>query len=212
MLKRIVTYPEIPVVGYVREKDLRLNKKNVVWKPPPCINFSLRVRLSWNGKFIFFLEKWKCKLSRPTLSDSNLVSARLPSQFSAPFLAIQTNCTKRQWSQQDVKKKKKRKRKKPAFRICFWNPGELWDRTFFLFFFSLRPGSHELRHSNYCSNFESYYETFSTTTLVYWKNYHDSVGVTRAQYELRGLLWFRFGGADSIVNNDDIGLLEHLSW
>ena len=76
----------------------------------------------------------------------------------------------------------------------------------------LRPGSHELRHSNYCSNSKSYYEIFSTTTLDYWKNYHDSFGVTHAQYELRGLLWFRFGGADSIVNNDDTGLSEHLSW
>ena len=36
-------------------------------------------------------------------------------------------------------------------------------------------------------------------------------GFTHAQYELRGLLWFRFGGADSIVNNNDIGLSEHLS-
>ena len=75
----------------------------------------------------------------------------------------------------------------------------------------LRPGSHELRHSNYCSNSKSYYEIFSTTTLDYWKNYHESFGVTHAQYELRGLFWFRFGGADSIVNNDDIGLWEHLS-
>ena len=66
-------------------------------------------------------------------------------------------------------------------------------------------GSHELRHSIYCSNSKSYYEIFSTTTLDYWKNYHDSFGVTHAQYELRGLLWFRFGGADSIENNDDIG-------
>ena len=75
----------------------------------------------------------------------------------------------------------------------------------------LKPGSHELRHSNYCSNSKSYYEIFSTTTLDYWKNYHDSFGVTHAQYELRGLLWFRFGGADSIENDDDIGLSEHLS-
>ena len=75
----------------------------------------------------------------------------------------------------------------------------------------VRPGSHELRHSIYCSNSKSYYEIFSTTTLDYWKNYHDSFGVTHAQYELRGLLWFRFGGADSIENNDDIGLSEHLS-
>ena len=74
----------------------------------------------------------------------------------------------------------------------------------------LWPGSHELRPSNYCSNSESYYEIFSTTTLDYWKNYHDSAGVTRAQYELQGLLWF--GGADSIINNDDNGLSEHLSW
>ena len=49
-------------------------------------------------------------------------------------------------------------------------------------------------------------------TLDYWKNYHDSFGVTHAQYELRGLLWFRLGGADSIENEDDIGLSEHLSW
>ena len=75
----------------------------------------------------------------------------------------------------------------------------------------VRPGSHELRHSNYCSNSKSYYEIFSTTTLDYWKNYHDSFGVTHAQYELRGLLWFRLGGADSIENDDDIGLSEHLS-
>ena len=29
--------------------------------------------------------------------------------------------------------------------------------------------------------------------------------------ELRGLLWFHFSGADSIENDDDIGLSEHLS-
>ena len=75
----------------------------------------------------------------------------------------------------------------------------------------LRPGSHKLQHSNYCST-KSYYEIFSTTTLDYWKNYHGSFGVTHAQYEQRGLLWFHFGGADSIVNNNDIGLSEHLSW
>ena len=55
------------------------------------------------------------------------------------------------------------------------------------------------------------YEIFSTTTLDYWENYHDSFRVTHAQYELRGLLWFRFSGADSIENDDDIGLSEHLS-
>ena len=70
-------------------------------------------------------------------------------------------------------------------------------------------------HTNYdvqiISNSKSYYEIFSTTNLDYWKNYHDSFEVTYAKYELRGLLWFRFGGADSIVNNNDIELLEHLS-
>ena len=35
--------------------------------------------------------------------------ARLPSQFSAPSLAIlQTNCTEQQWFQQVIKKKKKK--------------------------------------------------------------------------------------------------------
>ena len=47
---------------------------------------------------------------------------------------------------------------------------------------AIRPGSHELRHSNYCSNSKSYYEIFSTTTLDYWKNYHDSFGVAHAPY------------------------------
>ena len=27
-----------------------------------------------------------------------------------------------------------------------------------------RPGSHELRHSNYCSNSKNYYDIFSSTT------------------------------------------------
>ena len=53
---------------------------------------------------------------------------------------------------------------------------------------------------------------FLTKTLDYWKNYHDRFGVTHAQNELLGLMWFRFGGAESIVNNDNIGLSEHLSW
>ena len=39
-----------------------------------------------------------------------------------------------------------------------------------------------------------------------------SFGVTHAQYELRGYYVFRFIGADSIVNNNDIALSEHLSW
>ena len=43
-------------------------------------------------------------------------------------------------------------------------------------------------------------------TLDYWKNYYDIFGVTHAQYELRGYSVFRFSGAGSIVNNDDIGL------
>ena len=36
-------------------------------------------------------------------------------------------------------------------------------------------------------------------------------GVTHAQYELQGYCVFHFGGADSIANDDDIGLYEHLS-
>ena len=52
---------------------------------------------------------------------------------------------------------------------------------------------------------------FQQRPWIMGKKYHDSFGVTHAQYELRGLLWFRFGGADSIENNDDIGLSEHLS-
>ena len=63
----------------------------------------------------------------------------------------------------------------------------------------LRPGSHELRHSNYCGNFKSYHEIFSTMTLDHWKNYHDSFGVTHAQYELQEDFVFCFDGADSIV-------------
>ena len=53
---------------------------------------------------------------------------------------------------------------------------------------------------------------FQQRPWEYWENYHDtcSFGVTHAQYELRGLLWFRFGGADSIENNNNIGLSEHL--
>ena len=39
----------------------------------------------------------------------------------------------------------------------------------------------------------------------------DSFGVTHAQYELRGYYVFHFGGANLIVNNNDIGLSEHLS-
>ena len=42
--------------------------------------------------------------------------------------------------------------------------------------FILRPGSHETRYSNYCS--ESYYKIFSITTLDYFKNYLGSSGVT----------------------------------
>ena len=49
-------------------------------------------------------------------------------------------------------------------------------------------------------------------TLDYWKNYYDIFGVSHAQYELRGYCVFLFGEADSIVNNNDIGLSEHLSW
>ena len=52
---------------------------------------------------------------------------------------------------------------------------------------------------------------FQQRPWIIGKNYHDSFGVTHAKYELQGLLWFCFGGADSIVSNDDIGLLEHLS-
>ena len=48
----------------------------------------------------------------PALCDSNLVSFRLPSQFSAPFLALQINCTGRQWSQQVIKEKEKKRGKK----------------------------------------------------------------------------------------------------
>ena len=51
---------------------------------------------------------------------------------------------------------------------------------------------------------------FQQRPWIIGKNCHDSFGVTQVQYELRGLLWFRFGRADSIVNDDDIGLSEHL--
>ena len=51
-----------------------------------------------------------------------------------------------------------------------------------------------------------YYDIFPTATLDYWKNYYDIFGVTHAQYELQGYCLFSFGGADSIVNNNDIGL------
>ena len=65
---------------------------------------------------------------------------------------------------------------------------------------------------NYCSNSKNNYESFSMTTLEYWNNYyHDSFTVTHTQYELQGHCVFRFSGAGSIVNNDDIGLSEHLS-
>ena len=35
-----------------------------------------------------------------------------------------------------LKKKKKKRKRKTAFRIRFWNPGELWERT--LLFLALR--------------------------------------------------------------------------
>ena len=38
------------------------------------------------------------------------------------------------------------------------------------------------------------------------------LGVTHAQYELRGHCMFRFGGADSIVNNNDIGFMMIVLW
>ena len=57
------------------------------------------------------------------------------------------------------------------------------DQILQAYMIKLRPGSHELRHSNYCSNSKSYYEIFSTT-LDFCKNYHDSFGVTHAQFEL----------------------------
>ena len=58
---------------------------------------------------------------------------------------------------------------------------------------------------------KNYYKIFSMTTLVYWNSYYDSFGVTYAQFELRGYCVFRFSEVDSIVNNDDVGLSEHLS-
>ena len=65
------------------------------------------------------MKNQNANISRPALSDSNLILSQLPSQFSSPFLAIQTNCTGRQWFQQVVKKKKKN-----VFCIPFWNAGE----------------------------------------------------------------------------------------
>ena len=147
-------------------QDVRLNKKKFCLKAPARIHFSLRVRLSWNGRFFssssscssssssssssffFFLtfltkisnlftnyEKSKCKLSRAALSVSNLVSSRLPSQFSAPFLAIQTNCTGRQWSQQVVQKTKTKRGEKKRIPHPFLKPWKLRDRTLLLFLF-----------------------------------------------------------------------------
>ena len=47
---------------------------------------------------------------------------------------------------------------------------------------------------------------FQRRTWIIEKNDYDSFGVTHAQYELRGYCVFCFSGADSIVNNYDIGL------
>ena len=47
-------------------------------------------------------------------------------------------------------------------------------------------------------------------TLDYWNNYNDSFGSHMPKYEQQGYCVFRFGGADTIVNNKDIGLSEHL--
>ena len=49
------------------------------------------------------------------------------------------------------------------------SPPKLASAALLTKFGSHRPGSHELRHSIYCSNSKSYYEIFSTTTLDYWK-------------------------------------------
>ena len=93
--------------------------------PVRMIHFSLHVHLSWNGRFIFFFifffctcqklaiffykyEKSKCKLSRPILSDRNLVSSQLLSQFSAP-LSYKRDDSDLKLSQQVVKKKEKKK-------------------------------------------------------------------------------------------------------
>ena len=101
----------------------------------------IHVCLSWNGRFIFFYNFlfqffcqklaifYKCKKKIkmqiiPTHSiwqQPSLIPT--PHKFSAPFLAIQTNCTGRQWSQQVIKKKKWKKKKKniphPLF-VCLF--------------------------------------------------------------------------------------------
>ena len=111
-------------------------KKMFCLEAPASIHFSLRVHLSWNGRFVllfssiffFFLlfcqklaiclqiRKIKIIATRSIWQQPSLVTTPmpvlrvlswLPSQFSTPFLAIQTNYSGWQWSQQVVKKKKK---------------------------------------------------------------------------------------------------------
>ena len=92
-------------------------------------------------KWAIFLQIWKskCKLLWPALSDSNLVSSRHPNQFSAPFLAAQTNYTGQQWSQQVVTKKKdlKRKRGGGTHSTHVFETLESFEIEHFFFFFSL---------------------------------------------------------------------------
>ena len=126
-------------VGVFFFSDKAKKKNKCCLKAPVPIHVSLCVCLEMADSFffssIFFLlfcqkkqsfyknEKSKGKLSQPAQSDSNLVSSRLPSQFSAPFLVIQTNCTGQQWSQQVVKKgKKKKKRKKHCISDLILKP------------------------------------------------------------------------------------------
>ena len=56
---------------------------------------------------------------------------------------------------------------------------------------------------------------FLTRALDYWNNYYDCFWVTQIGHTTqneRDSHVFHFGGANSVVNNGDIGLLEHLLW
>ena len=127
-------------------------------KAPACIHFSLHVRLSWKWQihcfFVFFqffsfpvffffffllfcqnlvifLQIWKIKMQNIAIRSIWLQPSLVPSQFSAPFLVIQIvrdDC--------DLNKSLKKKHTQThTFCIHFWNPGELWDRPPFFFFF-----------------------------------------------------------------------------
>ena len=137
---------------------VRLNKKKNVLSQssrPHSFFFAHPFVLNWqfwffSSIFLFltfflgqnlaiFLQIWRIKMEyiinyRDPLSDGSLVSFRLPSlQSSAPFRALQTNCTGRQWSQQVVKKNKQTKH----IPHPIMKPWRALRQNIIFFFFSL---------------------------------------------------------------------------